>query len=145
MAKRYPHVAQQRDERAHGVIQDAIDRGYLDSGQKYLIKDLPTHTAAREAQVSIIRGLKHFNLSPSAWVTDSDGNQCYRDCADPSAPHGAGFELHSKRAAQRYLVEQTGGDPSKLKYNPYAPRRQGHFSDDGQWIPASNLRSRNRL
>lgn len=137
MAGRYPHASKTRDERAHGVIQDAIDKGYLDSGRKYLITGLPGHDAANDARVSITRGLKHFNLSPSAWVTDGDGNQCFRDCKDPSAPHGAGFELHSKTAAKRYLVEQTGGDPSKLKFNPYAPRHQGHFSDDGQWIPGT--------
>jgi len=137
MANRYPHAARERDTRAHDVIQDAIDRGYLDSGQKYFIPGLPTHAAAREAQQSILRGLRYFNLAPSAWVTDEAGNQCHRDCADPSAPHGAGFELHSKDAAKKYLVDQTGGDPAKLRYNPYAPRRQGHFSDNGQWIPGN--------
>jgi len=137
MAGRYPHAAQKRDERAHGVIQDAIDRGYLDTGQKYVVTGLRDHATANELRISMSRGLRYFNLPPSAWVVDSDGNQCHKDCADPSAPHGAAFELHSKNAAARYIVQATGGDPGKLKYNPYSTGRHGHFSDDGTWIPGT--------
>lgn len=137
MAGRYPHASRARDERAHGVIQDAIDKGYLDTGQKYIVPGLRDHATANAVRQSITRGLNHFGLSPSAWVTDADGEQCYKDCKDPDAPHGAGFELHSKNQARAYLVKQTGGDPSKLKYNPYAPPRQGRFSDDGTWIPGA--------
>jgi len=137
MAGRYPHASNSRDERAHDVIQDAIDKGYLDTGRKYVIPGLASHDIANETRVAITRGLRHFGLAPSAWVTDGDGNQCYKDCADPSAPHGAGFELHSKDAARKYLVRETGGDPAKLKFNPYAPPRQGRFADDGTWIPGN--------
>jgi hypothetical protein len=105
----------------------------MDSGRKYIVPGFPTHDAANEARLSITRGLKHFGASPAAWVTDSDGQQCYRDCKDPSAPHGAGFELHSQNAAKRHIVQQTGGDPSKLKYNPYARPVQGRFDADGTW------------
>lgn len=134
MAGRYPHAAQPRDERAHDVIQDAVDKGHLDTGRAYHVPGLPDHDTANEARRAITRGLHHFGLSPAAWVTDADGNQCYRDCKDPKAPHGAAFELHSKNAARKHIVKQTGGDPSKLKFNPYSPARRGRFDDSGAWI-----------
>lgn len=134
MAGRYPHAAGARDERAHEVIQDAIDKGYLDSGRKYPVPGLPNHDVANETRQSITRGLNHYGLAPAAWVTDQHGEQCWKDCQDPNAPHGAAFELHSKNSARRHIVRQTGGDPAKLKFNPYAPPRQGRFDDDGQWL-----------
>lgn len=134
MAKRYPHAAGPRDETAHEVIQDAVDRGYLDTGRKYYVGDLNGHETANEARKSITRGLQHFGLAPTAWVTDQAGNPCWKACQDPDAPHGAGFELHSKNAARRHVATQTGGDPAKLKYNPFAPPRPGRFDDDGQWV-----------
>jgi hypothetical protein len=137
MPGRYPHAAKGRDERAHGVIQDAIDKGYLDNDRKYYVGNLPDHETANQARLSVTRGLPHFGLSPTAWVTDKDGVPCYRNCADPSAPHGVGFQLHSKNAARRYLVTKTGGDPAKLRYNPFAPPRAGRFDDNGVWIPGS--------
>jgi hypothetical protein len=137
MAGRYPHAAGGRDERAHDVIQDAVDKGYLDTGRKYIVPGLPSHEAANQARMSITRGLHHFGLSPAAWVTDADGNQCGKGCSTPDAPHGAGFELHSKDSARKYIVRQTGGDPSKLKFNPYAPPRPARFNDAGEWQPGT--------
>jgi hypothetical protein len=137
MAARYPHAARDRDDRAHGVIQDAIDKGYMDSGRPYIVPGLPSHEVANQTRQSITRGLHHFGVAPAAWVTDADGNQCGKACQAPDAPHGAGFELHSKNAARKYIVQQTGGDPAKLKFNPFAPPRPGRFDDDGQWIPGT--------
>lgn len=137
MAGTHPNRMQPRDERAHGYIQDAIDKGYLDSGRKYIIMGFPTHDRANEARLSILRGLNHFGLSPAAWVTDSGETQCYRDCKDPNAVHGAGFELHSKNEGRKHVVRETGGDPSKLKWNPHMTRRQGRFSPDGTWQPGT--------
>jgi hypothetical protein len=134
MSGRYPHAAGPRDERAHVYVQDAIDKNYLDTGQKYILQGFRDHAAANEVRRSMAAALSHFGLGKASWVTDSDGAQCYQDCKDPDAPHGAGFELHSKNRARRHIVKQTGGDPSKLKYNPYAPRRQGRFDADGNWI-----------
>ena len=133
MAARHPHVNPNRDERAHGVIQDAIDKGYLDTGRKYYVGDLPSHEVANESRKAITRGLAHFNLAPTSWVTDKDGSPCWKDCKDPEGPHGTGFELHSKNAARKFIVEKTGGDPAKLRYNPFAQAPTGRFTDDGQW------------
>jgi hypothetical protein len=137
MARRYPHAAGTRDERAHGIIQDAVDKGYLDTGRKYYVGDLPTHEAANESRKAITRGLTHFGLAPTAWVTDEAGEPCWKDCKSPEGPHGAGFELHSKNQARKYMVDKTGGDPAKLKYNPFAPARTGRFDDDGTWNPGT--------
>ena len=137
MAGRYPHASGPRDERAHAVIQHAIDSGYLDTGRKYYVPSLPNHEVANLTRMSITRGLHHFNLAPSAWVTDKDGNPCYKDCKDPNAPHGAGFELHSKNEARKHIARSAAGDPSRLKFNPYMPVRQGRFGDDGTWIPGT--------
>lgn len=137
MAGKHPDRMQARDERAHKVIQDAADKGYLDSGKPYIIQGFPTHDAAVEAMYTLQRGLEHFGLAKSAWVTDEAGEQCYQDCKNANAPHGAGFELHSKNAARRHVVKETGGDPSKLKYNPHARRRQGRFDPDGTWNPGA--------
>ena len=126
---------QPRDERAHGIIEDALNKGYLDSGKPYVVPGFPSHDAANEARQSIARGLHHYGVAPAAWVTDSDGNQCYKNCQDPSAPHGAAFELHSKDRAKKHVVEQTGGDPSKLRFNPYARNAQPRVTPDGQWKP----------
>lgn len=137
MGGSHPNRMQERDERGHGVIQDAIDKGYLDSGRKYIVHGFRTHDAANEARQSLNRGLAHFGLAPAAWVTDGAGEQCWKDCADPDADHGAGFELHSKNAAKRHVVKETGGDPSKLRFNPYARPVQGHFDPDGTWNPGT--------
>jgi hypothetical protein len=134
MARRYPHAARPRDESAHEVIQDAIDRGLLDTGRKSFVGNLNGHEVANAARKSLTRGLGHFNLAPTAWVTDEAGEPCWTDCKDPNALHGAGFELHSKNAARRHIVESTGGDPAKLRYNPFAPARPARFDDDGTLI-----------
>lgn len=133
MAARHPHINQNRDERAHGVIQDAVDKGHLDTGRKTYVGGLPDHDTANEARKAVTRGLGHFNLAPTAWVTDEAGEPCWKSCKDPTAPHGVGFELHSKNAARKYIVDKTGGNPSQLRYNPYAQTRPGRFDDDGKW------------
>jgi hypothetical protein len=133
----HPNRMQSRDERAHKVIQDAVDKGYLDSGRPYIIPGLASHDIANEVRQSLTRGLHHFGLAPAAWVTDGDGEQCWKSCKDPGAPHGAGFELHSKNAARKHVVRETGGDPAKLKFNPHASRRQGRFDDSGVWQPGA--------
>lgn len=122
----------QADTRAHGVVQDAIDRGFLESGEDYWIRNLPNHQVANESRLSVGRALVHFNLSRTAWVTDADGNPCYRECVDASAPHGVKFRCFSKTAGRRHIVQQAGGDPSKLKYNPFGKRKNEAFDDDGK-------------
>jgi hypothetical protein len=132
---RYPHAAQQRDERGHGVVLHAIELGYTDTGAKYYVRGLDTHDLANETRLTINRALRHFGLSPSSWVTDSADAQCYKNCQDENAPHGVGFELHSKNAARNHILRTAREDPSKVKYNPYSRRKSQRFDDDGTWNP----------
>lgn len=137
MAGRHPKAMRPRDERAHPVVQDALDRGYLDSGTPYPIDGIPTHDAANEARLAVNRAGRHFNVSTPSWVVDEAGHPCYRDCADPGAPHGVRFRVHSKDAARMHVHQQTGGDPAKLKYNPFQRSSGPRFEDDGRPIAAS--------
>lgn len=129
MAGTHPHGMRAPDESAHRLIQHAIKRGFLDSGKPFLLPGLPDHASANDARVSVARGLEHFNLGRAAWVTDADGNQCYRDCKDPSAPHGIGFQLHSKNKARQHVAQR---DPSEVKFNPFLRRQSPRFDDNGQ-------------
>lgn len=124
-----------RDETAHPVVQDAIDKGHLVSGERYHVPGLASHDIANKARLSVGRALEHFGLSRTAWVTDADGEPCYRDCKDPAAPHGVGFHLYTKDGSRAHVVRETGGDPAKLKFNPHMRRQQGRFSANGTWIP----------
>lgn len=134
----HPNGMRPRDERGHPVVRDAINRGFLASGNPYhRIPMLTDHDSANEARKIIARALEHFGLGRAAWVTDADRNPCYRDCKDPAAPHSVGFALYRKDGARKFIATQSGGDPSKLKYNPHMRRQGDRFSDDGTWIPAS--------
>lgn len=112
------------------MVEDALDRGHLESGDTYVVPNMASHRIANEARLSVNRAARRRNLSPSAWVTDQDGQSCYKDCQDPDAPHGVRFRLFAKNQARAHIFQQTGGDPANLKYNPWksAPRH----GDDGR-------------
>src|SRR5262249_32767163 len=124
MAKRHPAAMRPRDESAHPVVKDALGKGYLDTGKPYPIHGFKTHEAANQGRLSVNRAGSHLGVSVAAWVADQYGEPCYRHCQDESAPHSVFFRLHSKNQARKHILHQTGGDPSKLKYNPFA-RREG--------------------
>jgi hypothetical protein len=132
---RYPHAAVKRDERGHGVVLHAIELGYTDTGDKYYVRGCDDHEMANQVRLTINRALKHFGLTPSSWVVDSADKQCYKNCQDEKATHGVGFELHTKDAARRYILEKAKAAPSKVKYNPYSRKKTQKFSDDGTWNP----------
>lgn len=119
MAGRHPNAWRERDERGHGVVLDAIGKGYDGNGVPYVIPDLPSHAAANEARKVVGRALEHFGYPRAAWVADQDGEQCYRACADENAPHQVRFELHNKNAARSHVAREAGGNPANLKYNPF--------------------------
>lgn len=122
---------QPADTRADPVIADALDTGYLDSDAVYTIPGFPDHATANEGRLSVNRSARRQNLSPGAWVTDQDGQPCYKDCQAPSAPHEVHFRLWSKDRARTHVFRQSGGDPANLKYNPWTSHRTRRFSDDG--------------
>lgn len=120
MAGRNPRSLVQRDESAHAVLQDAVDAGYLDTDREYDVPGIASHRAANEARLSVNRGAPHLGVAVACWVTDNDGNSCYKDCQDGSAAHGVRFKVFSKNKARTHVVRQSGGDPAKLRYNPFA-------------------------
>jgi hypothetical protein len=122
---------QQADTRADPVVADALDRGYLDSGAVYAIPGFPSHDTANEGRLSVNRSARRQNLSPGAWVTDNDGEPCYKQCQDPAAPHQVHFRLWSKDQARTHVFRQSGGDPQNLKFNPWTSHRTRRFSDSG--------------
>ena len=131
MSGTHPEGLKPADTRAHGVVEDALARGFKESGEPYWIPNLPSHAVANESRLSVGRALVHLNLSRTDWVTDSEGKPCYRDCVDADAPHGVKFRCFSKSAGRRHIVAQAAGDPANLKYNPFAKKRKPPFDDDG--------------
>jgi hypothetical protein len=129
MAGRHPKAMRPRDESAHPVIEQAIAEGYLDSQAVYDVPGFASHAVANQARLSLNRAGHHMNVSTPSWVADEMGEQCYKACKDPDAPHMLRFRLHSKDSARAHVLQQSGGDPSKLKYNPFA-RGQGAVLDD---------------
>lgn len=122
------------DTRAHAVIADALAKGHLESSEPYFVMGLPTHDAANQARLSVGRGLVHHNFARASWVVDADQQPCNplkAPCRDPKGPHGVAFAIYAKSAARRHVYQQSGGDPQKLKYNPFAKRNTGGYDDDG--------------
>jgi len=135
MSGRSPRAMRQGDKRAYPVVQDAMDKGHLDSGEAYIINGLPDHETANQSRLSVGRALVAHNFARAAWVIDADGQPCNplkEPCKAENAPHGVGFRLIAKNKARAYIAEQTGGDPSKLKYNPFASKKAAAVDDDGR-------------
>lgn len=132
MSGRHPKSMRPRDESAHGVIQDALDKGYLGTDAVYPVDGFTSHDAANEGRLSINRGSKHLNVSAACWVVDSDGQHCPGHCKSPDSAHGLRFRLWSKDSARSHVLASTGGDPSKLRYNPFQRRSGPAFDDAGR-------------
>jgi hypothetical protein len=132
MAGRHPAAMRQRDESAHPVVEDAIERGYIDTSRIYPINGFTTHHAANEGRLSINRAGQHLGVSISSWVTDQGGEPCYRQCQDLQAPHGVHFRVWSKNSARQHVYHQSGGDPANLKYNPFAKKKGPAVDDAGR-------------
>lgn len=122
------------DTRADPVIKDAIDRGYLDSGEVYDIPSLPTHGAAVEGMKSLYRSARRQNLALAAWIADEAGDQCGRDCQADNTQHRVRFRLFSKNNARTHVFRQSRGDPANLKYNPWDRARTQRYTDDGRAV-----------
>lgn len=132
MSGRRPKALVQADKRADPVVDDALERGFLDSGRVYDIPRLRSHDVANEVRRSVTRSARRRNLSPACWVADEAGNPCWKACQNPGAPHMTRFRLFSKDAARGHILRETGGDPSKLKWNPWDQGKNRRYSDSGQ-------------
>jgi hypothetical protein len=113
-----------RDERGHPVVQSAIDQGFVGTGQPFIIRGFPTRQAAEEGRKSVNAAAKHLGVSCSSrqgeHVIDS-GNGTFE----------LHFRLFSKNSAREYIARTTGGDPSKLAYNPYQRAAPRIMDDNG--------------
>lgn len=121
-----------RDESAHGVLQDALDKGYLGSDAIYPVDGFASHDAANQGRLSVNRGGKHLNISTAAWVVDMDGQHCPGNCNAPDTPHGLRFRIWSKDSARQHILASTGGNPANLRYNPFARGRGPSVDDSGR-------------
>jgi hypothetical protein len=131
---KHPAAFQRRDESAHPLIQDALAKEYLDSGLIYPVDGFTDHESANQGRLSANRAGRHHNIAISTWVVNAKGDGCWKDgslqCTDPEGPHGIRFTVHSKNAARGHIVAKSGGDPSRLKYNPFAKHRAADYRDD---------------
>jgi hypothetical protein len=123
-----------RDETAHPVIEQALAEGYLDTEAVYHVHGFASHAIANQARLSLNRGGHHLNVSTPSWVVDDYGEQCYRSCKDPEAPHGLAFRLFSKDSARAHVLKGSGGDPKKLKYNPFKRGQRAIIDDSGRAV-----------
>jgi hypothetical protein len=129
MAGRNPQAMRQRDESAHQIVLGALDAGLLDSGREDDVPGMAGHAAANNARLAVNRAAGHLGVSVACWVTDSDGNPCYKGCQDASAVHGIRYRIHSKAKARDHIVSNSGGDPANLRFNPFA-KAAGPVVDD---------------
>ena len=126
----HPNARHPADTSADPVIAKMIELGYLGSGNPF---DIPMqdHNSANRGRLAVNRSARRQNLSPGAWVADETGEACRPPCAAPGAPHYLRVKLWAKTEGRTHIFRQTGGDPAKLKYNPWA-RKGPRYRDDGQ-------------
>ena len=127
MAGRHPKALGPRDERAHPVVKDAMAKGHVGSGEYYNCDGFATREAANEGRKSINNAARHLGVSCSSKEADdvlalTDGTWRVR------------FRLFAKNAGRAHVVAQTGGDPSKLAYNPFKRGEGPLVDEDGRPI-----------
>lgn len=135
MSGLHPAKMRPADKRGDPYIADALAKGYLDSGQAYIIRGFPGHELAVEGRTAVNRSSRRQNIGPACWIADEAGERCgpkTSDCAALDAPHQVHFKLWSKDRARDHVFRESGGDPNRLKYNPWAGRTR-RLDDSGQF------------
>lgn len=133
MTGKHPNAFRKADTSAYPLLEDAMAKGFIDSMEEYPVDGFAGHEAANRGRLSVGRGGKHFNVAVPCWIVDAEGKPCRYDCKDPAAPHGLRFRLHSKNIAREFIAGKAKGDPSNLKYNPFAKQR-GKVDDNGKAV-----------
>jgi hypothetical protein len=122
MASRHPKAMRPRDERAHPVVQDAIDEGYVGTGRPYVVPGFASRDAANEGRKAINNACRHLGVSCRSREAE--------DLAElTDGTWQVSFRLWAKNDGRAYVRSSTGGDPANLAYNPFA-RAQGPVLDD---------------
>lgn len=128
MTGRHPKSLRPRDESAHPVVRHAIETGYLGTGQSYVISGFTSHEAAQAGRRSVNTAARHLGVSCSSRYKEDvwegeDGSWSLQ------------FRIFSKDSGREFIARQTGGDPSKLAYNPFRRGEPRIIADDGSKIP----------
>jgi hypothetical protein len=125
MAGRHPQALRPRDERAHPVIKDAIDRGYVGSGRYYDVDGFTSQQAANDGRRAINNAARHLGVSCSS-----------KEAADvlelTDGSFRVRFRLWAKNQGRAHIHAQAGGDPSNLAYNPFHRAEGPAVDDDGR-------------
>ena len=113
-----------RDERGHPVLQDAIDHGYLESPEPYIVPGFSSWEAANEGRKAVNNAARHLGVSCSSRVREDilaaqDGTFTLR------------FRIFEKNEGRRHVVKTTGGDPHNLAYNPFARHPRPAIDENG--------------
>src|SRR5260221_8884003 len=98
---RHPFKAQERDERAHPLIERYLSLHGAD-GTEETVDRFADHETMNGWRLSLNRGAQHFGVRPAVIVIDQHGQQCYLDCADPAAPHGVRFAFRDPEDTKDY-------------------------------------------
>lgn len=122
MAGRHPQGMRERDERAHPVVQDAIDKGFLGTGRPYTVEGFTSRDAANEGRRSINNAARHLGVSCRSREAED-----LHELTDGTWQ--VSFRIWPKNAGRAHIHRQAGGDPANLSYNPFA-RGQGPYRDD---------------
>jgi hypothetical protein len=125
MAGRHPRALRPRDERAHPVVQDAIDKGYVGTGRHYPVDGFASREAANEGRKSINNACRHLGVSCRS-----------REAEDlqelTNGTWRVTFRLWPKNEGRAHIRTVTGGDPANLAYNPFSRAEGPALDDDGR-------------
>jgi len=124
MSGRHPAGMRPRDEAAHPVIKHAIEQGYVGTGQPYVVKGFASHEAADQGRRSINNAARHLGISCSSRAAD-------HIIEAPDGTFEVHFRLYPKSGGRAYVRQQTGGDPTKLAYNPFKRAERPAVDDSG--------------
>lgn len=125
MAGRHPKALRPRDERAHPVVQDAIDKGFVGTGRPYPVPGFASREAANEGRKSINNAARHLGVSCRSREAED-----IQQLTDGS--YRVTFRLWAKNQGRAHIREATGGDPAKLAYNPFRRAGGAVLDDDGR-------------
>lgn len=123
----HPRNLPPRDERAHPVVQDAIDKGYMNTDRNYVVRGFDSWDSANEGRRSIYRATTHLGVSCSSRTNED----IYEDDDGTFYLH---FRLYSKSHGRAQIAKVYGGNPANLPYNPFAKKSQRTVDDYGRRI-----------
>lgn len=114
-----------RDERAHPVVKDAIESGYINTGKYYEVRGFASEAVAQDSRRSIYAACRHLNVSCS-----SRSGEDVLEMTDSTWM--VRFRIFTKEHGRAHVLAQSGGDPSKLAWNPFERGETAVVDDSGR-------------